>query len=128
MRNAENDSDDEKDVWKKAASFLRSLPVPLKHVNWKPDYKGSYTKEEEATGQWITEIRLWEETMLKPNHQDPNALDNLKPRRMYCFHKFIMSFYYGKVAIMRRSLEIDDMLRIKLREVESNKEIFTYVV
>ncbi|GKE43352.1 hypothetical protein Tco_1470636, partial [Tanacetum coccineum] len=39
-------------VWKKAVSFLGSLLVPLKQVNWKPDYKGSYTKEEEATGQW----------------------------------------------------------------------------
>ncbi|GKB07318.1 DNA-directed DNA polymerase [Tanacetum coccineum] len=45
-------------VWKKAVSSLGSLPVPLKQVNWKPDYKGSYTKEEEATGQWRTEIRL----------------------------------------------------------------------
>ncbi|GKC91023.1 hypothetical protein Tco_1151672, partial [Tanacetum coccineum] len=45
-------------VWKKAVSFLGSLPVPLKQVNWNPDYKGSYTKEEEATGQWRTEIRL----------------------------------------------------------------------
>ncbi|GKA73021.1 ribonuclease H-like domain-containing protein [Tanacetum coccineum] len=45
-------------VWKKAVSFLGSLPVPLKNVNWKPDYKGSYTKEEEATRQWCTEIRL----------------------------------------------------------------------
>ncbi|GJU64058.1 retrotransposon ORF1 [Tanacetum coccineum] len=118
--------------WKKAVSFLGSLPVPLKHVNWKPDYKGSYTKEEEAIGQWRTEIRLtdpygniyiqgfttkktdrklskyhklWVETMLKPDHRDPNALDNLKPWRRYCFHKFIMSFYYGKVAIMRRILD-----------------------
>nr|GFC29477.1 hypothetical protein [Tanacetum cinerariifolium] len=45
-------------VWKKAISFLGSLPVPLKQVNRKPDYKGSYTKEEEATGEWCTEIRL----------------------------------------------------------------------
>ncbi|GKB53443.1 hypothetical protein Tco_0904196 [Tanacetum coccineum] len=45
-------------VWKKAVSFLGSLPVPLKQFNWKPDYKGSYTKEEEATGQWRTEVRL----------------------------------------------------------------------
>ncbi|GJV58522.1 reverse transcriptase domain-containing protein [Tanacetum coccineum] len=45
-------------VWKKAVGFLDSLPVPLKNVNWKPGYKGSYTKEEEATGQWRTEIRL----------------------------------------------------------------------
>nr|GEU43442.1 hypothetical protein [Tanacetum cinerariifolium] len=37
-------------VSKKAVNFLGSLPVPLKNVNWKPDYKGSYTKEEEATG------------------------------------------------------------------------------
>ncbi|GKF23394.1 hypothetical protein Tco_0075716, partial [Tanacetum coccineum] len=45
-------------VWKKAVSFLGSLPVPLKQVNWKPDYKGSHTKEEEAIGQWRTEIRI----------------------------------------------------------------------
>ncbi|GKD37406.1 hypothetical protein Tco_1257613 [Tanacetum coccineum] len=45
-------------VWKKVVSFLGSLPVPLKQVNWKPDYKGLYTKEEEITGQWRTEIRL----------------------------------------------------------------------
>ncbi|GJT19648.1 hypothetical protein Tco_0878354, partial [Tanacetum coccineum] len=42
----------------KEVSFLGSLPVPLKYVNWKPDYKGSYTEEEEAIGQWRTEIRL----------------------------------------------------------------------
>ncbi|GJW50847.1 reverse transcriptase domain-containing protein [Tanacetum coccineum] len=45
-------------VWKLVVSFLGSLPVPLKHVNWKPDYNGCYTKEEEATGQWRTKIRL----------------------------------------------------------------------
>ncbi|GJV28947.1 hypothetical protein Tco_1385395 [Tanacetum coccineum] len=69
-------------VWKKAASFLGSFPVPLNQVNWKPDYKGSHTKEEEATGQWRTEIRLtnplWEHTMMRPDHHNPNALDNMK--------------------------------------------------
>ncbi|GKE51136.1 hypothetical protein Tco_1486292 [Tanacetum coccineum] len=45
-------------VWKKAVSFLGSLPAPLKLVNWKPEYKDSYTKEEKATGQWKTEIRI----------------------------------------------------------------------
>ncbi|GKD52416.1 hypothetical protein Tco_1281392 [Tanacetum coccineum] len=65
MRNTESDSDDEEEyqiqrnnVWKKAVSFLGSLPLPLKHINWKPDYNGSYTKEEEETGQWRTKIRL----------------------------------------------------------------------
>ncbi|GJX93159.1 putative reverse transcriptase domain-containing protein [Tanacetum coccineum] len=45
-------------VRKKAVSFLDSLPIPLQHVDWKPDYKGCYTNEEEAKGQWRTEIRL----------------------------------------------------------------------
>ncbi|GJZ17832.1 retrotransposon ORF1 [Tanacetum coccineum] len=72
-------------VWKKAVSFLGSLPVPLKNVNWKPDYKGSYNKEEEATWQWQTEIRM-----------DCDG-------------------------------EINDMLRIRLREVGSDEEVFTSV-
>nr|GEU98242.1 copia protein [Tanacetum cinerariifolium] len=72
-------------------------------------------------------FRLWEEMMLKSDHRDPIALDNLKPWRRYCFHKFIMISYYGKVETIRRSLEIDDMLRIKLCKAESNEEIFTYV-
>ncbi|GKG24724.1 hypothetical protein Tco_0395352, partial [Tanacetum coccineum] len=45
-------------VWKKAVSFLGSLHVPLQHVDWKPDYKGCYTNEEEAKGYWRTEIRV----------------------------------------------------------------------
>nr|GEW76150.1 hypothetical protein [Tanacetum cinerariifolium] len=89
LRIAESDSDDEEEyvikrnnVWKKAISFLGSLPVPLKQVNWKPDYKGSYTKEEEATGQWRTEIRLTdphqEHMTGKLDCHDPNAQDKTK--------------------------------------------------
>ncbi|GJR92526.1 hypothetical protein Tco_0264700 [Tanacetum coccineum] len=79
-------------VWKKEVSFLGSLPVPLKNVNWKPDYKGS----------------LWEHTMVRLDHHDPNALDNMKPwKRMGC------------------DGEIDNMLRIRLRKVGSDEEILT---
>nr|GEU71535.1 hypothetical protein [Tanacetum cinerariifolium] len=100
-------------VWKKAVSFLGSLPAPLKNVNWKPDYKGS----------------LWEHTMMRPDHQDPNTLDNMKPWKRYCFHKFTMSSCYGKdvAEIIRCDGEIDDMLRIRLHEAGSDKEIFTFV-
>nr|GEW49079.1 hypothetical protein [Tanacetum cinerariifolium] len=126
-------------VWKKAVSFLGSLLVPLKQVNWKPEYKGYYTKEEEATRQWCTEIRLtdpygninlqglWGKMMMRPDHQDPNALDNLKLQKKCCFYKFTMSSCYGKVVVGMRSLEIDDMLRIRLREAGSNEEIFTSI-
>nr|GEU75434.1 hypothetical protein [Tanacetum cinerariifolium] len=71
------------------------------------------------------EHRYMEETMLMPDHRDPNALDNLKPWKNCCFHKFIMNSCYEEVATMRQSLEIDDMSRIKLCEAESNEEIFT---
>nr|GEV27993.1 hypothetical protein [Tanacetum cinerariifolium] len=70
---------------------------------------------------------LWEEKMIKLDHQDPNDLDNLKPWRKYCFRKFIMNSYYRKVETEMQSLEIDNMIKIKLREVESNEEIFTFV-
>nr|GFA46845.1 hypothetical protein [Tanacetum cinerariifolium] len=65
LRTGKIDNDDEEEyqikrnkfgasiVWKKAVSFLGSLPVPLKLVNWKPDYKGCYTKEEAMVGVTI---------------------------------------------------------------------------
>ncbi|GJT45157.1 ribonuclease H-like domain-containing protein [Tanacetum coccineum] len=141
-------------VWKKAVSFLGSLPMPLKHVNWKPDHKGCYTNEEEATGQWRTEIRLTdpygniylqgfttkktdrklskyhklqEHITENPDLQDPNAQDNTKQWKNYYFHKFTMSFCYGKVVAEKLSQEIDDMLRIRLREAGLDEEIFTLV-
>ncbi|GKB32811.1 hypothetical protein Tco_0872212 [Tanacetum coccineum] len=41
-------------VWKKAVSFLGSLPAKLRDVEWKPDYKLCYSNPELATGQWKT--------------------------------------------------------------------------
>ncbi|GJU03020.1 hypothetical protein Tco_1113358 [Tanacetum coccineum] len=45
-------------VWKKAVSFLGSLPAKLRDVEWKPDYKLCYSNPELAIGQWKTKIRL----------------------------------------------------------------------
>nr|GEW31292.1 hypothetical protein [Tanacetum cinerariifolium] len=57
-------------VWKKVVSFLGSLPVPLKHVNWKPNYKAESshskcfrqheTMEEVLLPQVHHEFLLWE--------------------------------------------------------------------
>ncbi|GJV88015.1 hypothetical protein Tco_1531953 [Tanacetum coccineum] len=63
--------------------------------------------------------------MMRPDHHDPNAQDNMKPWKNYCFHKFTMSFCYGKDVAEMQSLEINGMLRIRLREAGSNEEIFT---
>ncbi|GJT11479.1 hypothetical protein Tco_0858521 [Tanacetum coccineum] len=86
-------------VWKNVVSFLRSLPVPLQHVDWKPDYTRCFNKKEEGDGQWHAEIRLidpygniydqgfvtkkisrrlWECMTMKPDHHDPDAPDNTR--------------------------------------------------
>ncbi|GKE22802.1 hypothetical protein Tco_1434314, partial [Tanacetum coccineum] len=65
-------------------------------------------------------------TVTRPNHHDPNAQD-MKPWKRYCFHNFTTSFYYGKDVIEMKSLEIDDMLRIRVSEAESDEEIVTSV-
>ncbi|GJS11986.1 ribonuclease H-like domain-containing protein [Tanacetum coccineum] len=216
MRNAKSDSDDEEDyqikrnkfgapkisVWKKAVSFLGSLPVPLKQVNWKRDYKGSYTKEEEATGQWQTEIRLTDpcgnvylqgfttkkmDRKLSKYHKKYAALQGSAPHILsqntmgthddevgssrskrfrqhetveevllpQIHHEFLLwegchrdakSRYNTRLAqLLPRHIyspcivnwdvlnrmgydrEIDDMLRIRLREAESDEEIFISV-
>ncbi|GKB40202.1 hypothetical protein Tco_0885144 [Tanacetum coccineum] len=110
-------------VWKKAVRFLGSLPVSLKQVNWKPDHNGCYTNEEEATG-------LQEHTTEKLDRHDPNTQDNTNQWKMYCFHKFIMSSCYGKDDVLNQmgcDGEIDDLLRIRVHEAESDEEIFTSV-
>ncbi|GJR31655.1 hypothetical protein Tco_1107887 [Tanacetum coccineum] len=118
-------------VWKKAVSFLGSLPVPLQHVNWKPDYNGCYTNEEEAKGQWRTEIR----TM--GGNDDEAGSSRTKRFRQFkiveevllpqVHHEFLLWEGCNRDVKSRMGCdgEIDDMLRIKLREAESNEEIFT---
>ncbi|GJX38100.1 hypothetical protein Tco_0251403 [Tanacetum coccineum] len=64
--------------------------------------------------------------MTRPDHHDPNAKD-MKQWKRCSFHKFTTSFCYGKDAPEMLSLEVYEMLRIKLRKAESGEEIFTSV-
>nr|GEU81606.1 retrotransposon Orf1 [Tanacetum cinerariifolium] len=136
LRTAESDSDDEEEYEIKKNKFGAPIyglkPAPC--LNCNVPVKRSLALQTVTNlfrnnSVWKKALVSLEETMLKPNHQDPNALENLKQWKKCCFHKFNMSSYFGKVATMRRSLgcdgEIDDMLRIKLRKAESNEEIFT---
>nr|GEX89459.1 hypothetical protein [Tanacetum cinerariifolium] len=45
-------------VWKKAVSFLESLPVALQYEDWKPEYTRNHNENEERDEQWHAEIRL----------------------------------------------------------------------
>ncbi|GJS30735.1 putative reverse transcriptase, RNA-dependent DNA polymerase [Tanacetum coccineum] len=116
MRNAKSKSDDEEDYQIKRNKFGAPIygPKPTPYLNC----------DDRA------ERSLWEHTMMRPNHQDLNALDNMKPWKRYCFHKFTMSSCYGKDDVLNRmdyDGEIDDMLRIRLglyQAVELEEEGF----
>ncbi|GKB28739.1 hypothetical protein Tco_0868140 [Tanacetum coccineum] len=71
-------------VWKKVVSFLGSLPVPLQHVDWKPDYTRYFNKKEEGDGQWHAEIRL-----IDPygNIYDQGFVTKKISRRLSKYHK-----------------------------------------
>ncbi|GJW81480.1 hypothetical protein Tco_0145455 [Tanacetum coccineum] len=57
---------------------------------------GPYSKKSSICRIQSLDMPLWEHTMMRPDHHDPNALDNMKPWKRYCFHKFTMSSCYGK--------------------------------
>ncbi|GJT18588.1 hypothetical protein Tco_0877294 [Tanacetum coccineum] len=117
LRTAESDSDDKEEYVIKRNKFgaliYGSKPAPYLNFNWKPDYKGSYTKEEEATRQWRRKIRL----------TDPynTRLAQLLPRHIYS--PCIVN--WDVLNRMGCDREIDDMLRIRVCEAESDEEIFT---
>ncbi|GKB68327.1 hypothetical protein Tco_0929739 [Tanacetum coccineum] len=139
LRTAESDSDDEEEYEimsnkfrapiygpKPAAyvnfSFLGSLPAPLQQVDWKPYYKGCYTNEEEAKGQWRTEIRTME-----GNDDEAGSSRPKRSRQFKTVEEVLLPQVHHEFAVERRSLEIDEMLRIKVHEAGTNEEIFTFV-
>nr|GEV37744.1 hypothetical protein [Tanacetum cinerariifolium] len=169
MKNAESDSNDVEEYEikrnKYGASIYGPKPAPYLncndpaersfalqiHVNWKPDYKGSYTKDEEATGQWRTEIRLTDPyeniylqgftikktvRKLSKHHKlsDIMSPNDAKSRYNTILAQLLPVHVYSSCVVnwdvvnrMGCDEEINDMLRIRLCEAESNKEIFTFV-
>ncbi|GJX67982.1 hypothetical protein Tco_0303709 [Tanacetum coccineum] len=114
----QSDSDDEEDYQIKRNKFGAPIygPKLAPYLNCNnPDERSIAIKP------------LKEHTMMRQDHQDPNTQDNMKPWKSYCFHKFTMSFCYGKDVAEMKSLEIDDILRIRLRKVGSDDEIFILV-
>nr|GEU81083.1 hypothetical protein [Tanacetum cinerariifolium] len=115
LRTTESDSDDEEEYEIKRNKFgapIYGLKLAA-YLNCNDQAERSLALKKSLTHSRrlvFGKRPLWEKTLMKPNHQDPNALDNMKLwKRMEC---------HGK---------IDEMLRIKLREAGSNEEIFTSV-
>nr|GEV62659.1 hypothetical protein [Tanacetum cinerariifolium] len=93
----QSDSDDKQDYQIKRNKFGAPIyePKPAPYLNC------NYPDERSLALQI-------EHTIIKPDHHDPNTQDNMKPWKR-----------------INRVREIDDMLRIRLREAGSNEEIFT---
>ncbi|GJY40049.1 hypothetical protein Tco_0427319 [Tanacetum coccineum] len=47
-------------VWKKMVAFLGSLPVPLQHMEWIPNYSDNFIKKGDGDGQWHVKVRIVE--------------------------------------------------------------------
>ncbi|GJS29768.1 hypothetical protein Tco_0490388 [Tanacetum coccineum] len=64
--------------------FLGSLPVPLQHMEWKPDFEGNLCKKEEGDGQWHAEIRLtdpYENVYDQGTHDDEAGSSSSRSKR-----------------------------------------------
>ncbi|GJZ33456.1 DNA helicase PIF1, ATP-dependent [Tanacetum coccineum] len=55
-----------------------------------------------------------EHTIMRPDHHDPNAQDNTKQWKNYCFHKFTTSFCYRKGVSEKLSLGWDYIKRFEM--------------
>nr|GEU52423.1 hypothetical protein [Tanacetum cinerariifolium] len=131
LKTTESDSDDEEEYQIKKNKFGASIygPKPAPYLNCNNPADRSLAIQ--TVTNLFCKISVWkkeEHSMMRPDHQDPNDLDNMKPWRKYCFHKFTMNFCYVKVDVLNMmgcNGEIDDMLRIRLREDGSDEETFT---
>ncbi|GKB57037.1 hypothetical protein Tco_0913223 [Tanacetum coccineum] len=86
-RNSDDEEDPkpvQKGVCLEVVSFLGSLPVPLQHVDWKPDYTRCFNKKEEGDGQWHAEIRL---TAPYGNVYDQGFVTKKTSRKLAKYHK-----------------------------------------
>ncbi|GJY50042.1 gag protease polyprotein [Tanacetum coccineum] len=140
-------------VWKKAVSFLGSLPAKLRDVEWKPDYKLCYSNPELATGQWKTEIRTYDHEAGSSRAKRSRNVETVEEALLPdVHHEFLewrgcsreaKSRYNSRLATLLPKLiyspqivdwqllhkigcgdEIDQMLKISLKEAQSDEEIF----
>nr|GEW68138.1 hypothetical protein [Tanacetum cinerariifolium] len=107
MRNVESDSDDEEEYQIKRNKFGAPIygPKPASYLNTHDDETGSSRSKRSSQHEIVEAVLL-----------------------LQVYHEFLLWERCNKDVKSRMGCdgEIDDMLRIRLREAESNEEIFTY--
>ncbi|GKB35631.1 hypothetical protein Tco_0880573 [Tanacetum coccineum] len=115
-KTVESDTDDEEEYVIKRNKFGAPIygPRPALYLNCaNPEDRSSARSEKLVFGR--KQLTSLEHTTEKSDHHDPNAQE-MKPWKSYCFHKFTMSFYYGK--------DVPEMLSL---EAKSRKEDINFV-
>ncbi|GKB33265.1 hypothetical protein Tco_0872666, partial [Tanacetum coccineum] len=115
--------------------FLGSFPVPLQHMEWKPDYKGSFCKKEEGDGQWHAKIRLTDPYGNVYDQDDEAGSSSSRQKRARItknveealmgrvLHEFLL---WGNCNMtLKNSNAIEDMLEVRVNEMGSNEVLFT---
>ncbi|GJR00074.1 ribonuclease H-like domain-containing protein [Tanacetum coccineum] len=116
-------------VWKKAVSFLGSIPAKLRDVEWKPDYKMCYSSPEPATGQWKTKIHLTDPygniymqafTSGAYDHEVGSSRAK-RSRNVETIEEALLPDLLHKIGC---GDDIDQMSKISLKEAQSEEEVF----
>ncbi|GJT24357.1 DNA-directed DNA polymerase [Tanacetum coccineum] len=125
-------------VWKKAISFLGSLPAKLRDVEWKSDYKtlGAYDHEVGSSrAKRSRNVETVEEALLPDVHHEflewrgcsREAKSHYNSRMTTLLSKLIYSPQIVDWQLLHKigcGDETDQMLKISLREAQSEEEIF----
>ncbi|GJZ78720.1 hypothetical protein Tco_0643557 [Tanacetum coccineum] len=80
----------------------------------------------------IISPNLLEHMIMRPGHPVPNALEMLKPLKKHYSRMFTTNSWNGEVVVEKQNLvitldEIDQMLKISLKEAQSDEVIFFFV-
>ncbi|GJR82328.1 ribonuclease H-like domain-containing protein [Tanacetum coccineum] len=119
-------------VWKKAVSFLGSLPAKLRDVEWKPDYKLCYSNPELATRHWKTKIRTYDHEAGSSRAKRSRNVETVKEALLLDVHYEFLE-WRGCSREAKSSYnsccgdEIDQKVKISLKEAQSDEEIFFFV-
>ncbi|GJS48208.1 retrovirus-related pol polyprotein from transposon TNT 1-94 [Tanacetum coccineum] len=123
LRTGESNSDDEEEYEIKRNKFGAPMygPKPAAYLNCNDPAERSLALQ--AVINPFRKISIWEETMTEAFTWNPYALGKFETwERSICSASPSAFLLWGRMGC---DGEIDDMLRIKLRETESNEEIFT---
>ncbi|GJR70973.1 retrotransposon ORF1 [Tanacetum coccineum] len=114
-------------VWKKMVAFLGSLPIPLQHNKWIPNYSDKFIKKGDGDGKWYAKVRIvdpyrnvYDQGAAKSKYN--TKLARLLPKQIY----LTVIVEWEVLNNMGCAEAIEKMLEIKVYETGGDEEVFTF--